>query len=419
MFKSIILTTNIKYNSNINEFNNLFFKNGTNFLCLNDCLTDSGYFAIGVKEKVAIAVDEVVDFALLDEFISKKNEWKFGFVSYDVKNDIENLKSNNLDNLKFPKLHFFIPKTLIEFKEGSYKLIYGDSSYLEQVKLFFEEQGKQKLSLSPRITKVDYLNSVKRLQEEINFGNIYEVNFCYEYYHENSLINPVALYNALVPFTKAPFSVVGNFDGKYIISASPERFIKKEGKRIVSQPIKGTIKRGVDKEEDELLKQQLKNNPKERSENIMIVDLVRNDLSQIAKYDSVKVEELCEIYSFESVHQMISTISCELEDSTSFSDILRATFPMGSMTGAPKISAMQLIEREETTKRGLYSGSVGYIKPNGDFDFNVIIRSFLYNQEEKYLSAMVGGAITAKSNPEDEYNETLVKIAPLLKAVSQ
>lgn len=419
MFKSIILRTNIKYNSNINQFNNLFFKNGTNFLFLNDCLTDSGYFAIGMKEKIEAGVDEVVDFEILNNFVSKKDEWKFGFISYDLKNDFENLKSNNFDCLKFPKLCFFIPETLIELKNGKYKLIYGDRSYLEQVKLFFKEQEKQILSLSSRISKTEYLKRLKTLQEEIKLGNIYEVNFCYEYYNDNCLINPIALYNALTPYTKAPFSAVGNFNGKYLISASPERFIKKKGERIISQPIKGTIKRGKDKKEDELLKQELKNDPKERSENIMIVDLVRNDLSQIAKFDSVKVEELCEIYTFKSVHQMISTVSCKLEKTTLFSEILKAMFPMGSMTGAPKISAMQLIEREETTKRGLYSGTVGYIKPNGDFDFNVIIRTFLYNQKEKYLSAMVGGAITAQSKPEEEYKETLVKIATLLKSIGQ
>ncbi|MCT4582357.1 MAG: anthranilate synthase component I family protein [Flavobacteriales bacterium] len=388
---------------------------------LNDCKEDHGYFAIGVQQSFEVGVNAPVDFKALDEFIAIKDAWKFGFISYDLKNDVEALNSNNQDGLTFPKIHFFIPQNLLLYKDGEFSLIYGEEKYLEEVKLFSKELhlGSQKLKLNPRITQVEYLKSVKRLQNEIRLGNIYEINFCYEFYKENTSINPIALYNRLVPYTKAPFSAIGKFKDRYIISASPERFIKKEGAKVVSQPIKGTIGRGETKEEDLELKKQLKENPKERSENIMIVDLVRNDLSQIGRFDSVKVEELCEVYSFESVHQMISTVSCQLEERVRFSDVLKATFPMGSMTGAPKVRAMELIEDEEKTKRGVYSGAVGYIKPNGDFDFNVVIRSFLYHSTQQYLSAMVGGAITAKSDPIKEYEETLVKINPLLKAISQ
>ncbi|MGB2088637.1 MAG: chorismate-binding protein, partial [Psychroflexus salarius] len=154
---------------------------------------------------------------------------------------------------------------------------------------------------------------------------------------------------------------------------------------------------------------QLATDPKELAENIMIVDLVRNDLSKLATKASVKVDELCRIYTFEQVHQMISTISCELKPNIDFTSILEATFPMGSMTGAPKIEAMKLAEAYETTKRGLYSGSIGYITPNGDFDFNVVIRSLLYNAKRAYLSYMVGSAITDQSIPENEYQECLLK----------
>ncbi len=146
-----------------------------------------------------------------------------------------------------------------------------------------------------------------------------------------------------------------------------------------------------------------------RSENIMIVDLVRNDLSRTAVKGSVKVEELCQVYSFRQVHQLVSTVVSEVEKTTSPVDILKETFPMGSMTGAPKISAMKIIEEEEETKRGLYSGAVGYFSPTGDFDFNVVIRSILYNKENKYVSFSVGGAITSKSTPEKEYEECLLK----------
>lgn len=341
-------------------------------------------------------------------------------MTYDLKNDIEKLSSENKDGLSFPKLYFFIPKTVLKYKKGKFTLVYGDESLIDEAYRFLAYTGEnksEKITLQSALTKEHYLKSVKSLQDEIQKGNIYEVNFCYEYFKENATIDPVALYNKLMPLTQSPFSSFGQFHNQYIISASPERFLKKVGRQLIAQPIKGTVKRGNNKEEDEVLKARLKTDAKERSENIMIVDLMRNDLSRISHYSSVNVDELCEVYSFESVHQMISTISSTLQKDIRFSAILKATYPMGSMTGAPKISAMQLIEQEETTKRGLYSGSIGYITPEGNFDFNVVIRSFLYDAAKKYLSAMVGGAITAKSSPEGEYEETLVKIAALKKSL--
>ena len=193
------------------------------------------------------------------------------------------------------------------------------------------------------------------------------------------------------------------------MSASPERYLKKVGNQLISQPIKGTARRFADAVLDAQAKEQLSTDPKERSENIMIVDLVRNDLSRTAAKGSVQVEELCAIYSFEQVHQMISTITSEMLPEYKAVDALQTTFPMGSMTGAPKISAMQIIEQLEETKRGLYSGAVGYFTPEGDFDFNVVIRSILYNEQNQYVSFSVGSAITALSVPENEYEECLVK----------
>ena len=350
--------------------------------------------------------------------MEQKNEWKFGFLTYDLKNNIEKLDSKNHDNLDFPLLYFFIPKTLLKYKNGKFSLIYGDETLIDDANQFIETQTIDlDLELKPTLNKKEYLAHIKTIKEEIKLGNIYEANFCYEFNLTDETINPFAIYHNLMPLTNAPFSSFGKFNDNYIISASPERFLKKTGNKLISEPIKGTSKRGKNAAEDRLLKLELARNEKERSENIMIVDLIRNDLSRIAKFDSVKVEELCEIYSFDTVHQMISRITCEIEENVSFSDILKATYPMGSMTGAPKIRALKIMEREEQTKRGLYSGSIGYISPTNDFDFNVIIRSFLYNNTNKYLSAMVGGAITDKSNPEDEYKETLTKIEALLKAI--
>jgi para-aminobenzoate synthetase component 1 len=245
--------------------------------------------------------------------------------------------------------------------------------------------------------------------EYIHKGDIYEANFCQEFYLENTVIDPEKTFIHLNDISKTPFTTFLKFDNHYLLSASPERYIKKTGSKIISQPIKGTAKRNKNKKEDDQLIKALENDQKERAENIMITDLVRNDLSKFANKGTVKVEELCKVYTFEQVHQLITTITCEVDETISPVKIIKKTFPMGSMTGAPKISAMKIIEELEDTKRGLYSGAVGYFTPGNDFDFNVIIRSILYNSENKYVSFSVGGAITAKSIPENEYEECLLK----------
>ena len=386
---------------------------------LNDNLKKEGYFAIGEKKGFSVKLNQDLDFKKLDQFIELENEWKFGFLTYDLKNNIENLSSNNSDALELPLLYFFIPETLLKYKNGKFTLIYGDDTHINDANEFIKKKSFDlNFKLKPSLNKAEYLAHINTIKEEIKLGNIYEVNFCYEYQLKDKEINPFEVFHNLMPLTNAPFSSFGRFDNQYIISASPERFLKKTGNKLISEPIKGTAKRGQNSKEDLKLKLELAANQKERSENIMIVDLVRNDLSRIAKYDSVKVEELCKIYSFDTVHQMISRITCQIEENIPFSDIIKATYPMGSMTGAPKISAMKIIEREEQTKRGLYSGSIGYITPENDFDFNVIIRSFIYNKTTHYTSAMVGGAITDKSIPEEEYKETLTKIEALLKAIN-
>ena len=207
-------------------------------------------------------------------------------------------------------------------------------------------------------------------------------------------------------------------DDKFLVCASPERYLKKVGSKIFSQPIKGTSKRNVkDTDEDEKSKKDLIESEKETSENVMVVDLVRNDLSKVCVEGSVKVEELFGVYSFPQVHQMISTVSGTVSAQVKFTDILKATFPMGSMTGVPKKRVMGLIEQYEKTKRGLFSGSLGYINPEGDFDFNVVIRSILYNQSAKYVSIQAGSAITYYSDAEKEYDECLLKIEAMKKVL--
>lgn len=358
-----------------------------------------------------------------------KNSWKFGFVSYDYKNQIEpQLKSSNIDKIQFAEKHFFSPELLFEITHNQVLLYFDTDIYNEElVHQIIDEINQTELSspthqnikITPRLSKDEYLTKVKALQQHIQLGDIYEVNFCQEFYAEDVKINPLGIYLKLNEKSPTPFSCFVKHKDTYLLSASPERFIQKKGDTIISQPIKGTIKRGTTQQEDEELKQQLQRDPKERSENIMIVDLVRNDLSKIAQKNSVKVDELCGVYTFPQVHQMISTVSAQLKKDVDFNAILKATFPMGSMTGAPKVRAMELIEEYETTKRGLYSGTVGYMDDKGNFDFNVVIRSITYNQKNKYLSYIVGGAITALSNPEKEYEECLLKAKAMKEVLSE
>jgi para-aminobenzoate synthetase component 1 len=357
----------------------------------------------------------------------EENNWKIGFVSYDYKNNIEQLTSKGIDDIRFPEEFFFTPELIIEFSELELKISYNNQVYNKTALIHLlnnlnlqqlEDKQVASIKILPRTTKEEYTRNVSRLKEHIQQGDIYEVNYCQEFYAHLVQINPIDTYFKLNKKSPTPFSCFVKFNDKYLLCASPERFMSKTGNKLISQPIKGTIKRGATILEDEVLKHQLKNDPKERSENIMIVDLVRNDLAKIARRNSVKVDELCEIYTFPQVHQMISTISAELKKEVDFKQIIHALFPMGSMTGAPKIRAMELIEQYETSKRGLYSGTVGFIKPNGDFDFNVVIRSILYNASSKNLSYFVGGAITSLSVPEKEYEECLLKAKAINEVLS-
>lgn len=245
--------------------------------------------------------------------------------------------------------------------------------------------------------------------EHIHRGDIYEANFCMEFFAENAVIHPTEIFQKLNAISTPPFAVFLKNNQQFLCSASPERYLRKQGSKIISQPIKGTAKRSADAIEDENSKNELLASEKERSENIMIVDLVRNDLSRTAAKGSVHVEELCGAYAFKQVHHLISTVVSEMDTQKSVIEVIKDSFPMGSMTGAPKISAMEIIEKLEETKRGLYSGAVGYFTPNGDFDFNVVIRSILYDAHKQYVSFSVGSAITSLSDPEKEYEECLLK----------
>lgn len=421
-FKSNLLSWASRFESvcylNSNTLSNNSSKDYSSFECI-----------VAVDSIDEIIIDTKEAFVSLKNFHNRKNDWLFGFFSYDLKNEIEDLTSENFDGIKMPVMHFFQPKFIFIIKRDEVRIDYLEElSDREELNTLFEQVNSLEPGVHPecpgfgirlknRISKEQYLASVHKLKKHIKHGDIYEVNFCQEFYAEGAKIDPLQAYLHLNEISQSPFSCFYRLNDKYLMCASPERFIKKTGQKLISQPIKGTIKRGATREEDEKLMGDLLNSPKERSENVMIVDLVRNDLSRTAKKGSVKVEELYGIYSFKQVHQMISTISSELRDDIHFVDAIQSAFPMGSMTGAPKIRAMELIEQYESTKRGLYSGAVGYITPEGDFDFNVVIRSILYNSTEKYVSFMAGGAITDKSLPEKEYEECLLKAKAMFEVL--
>ena len=394
---------------------------------------------LAVDEFTSIKTDYTNAFDKLKEYQSITNDYLFGYLSYDLKNDVEQLFSKNFDGLDFADLYFFQPQRIIFIKGNTIEF-----SYLKMIddEIDFDfkainkispqtqsraplgidsaqpDKSSEEIKVKQRIHKDEYHQKVTNILNHINRGDIYEANFCQEFYAENATINPLEVYHHLNEISEPPFATFLKCEHQYLLSASPERYIKKEGAKVISQPIKGTAKRLIGKVDDAQIAFDLSRDEKERSENIMIVDLVRNDLSKTAIKGSVKVEELCKVYSFKQVHQLVSTVVSEVEETMNSVDIIRKTFPMGSMTGAPKVSAMKIIETQEETKRGLYSGAVGYFTPIGDFDFNVVIRSILYNEENKYISFSVGGAITSKSTPEKEYEECLLKAKAMKYALT-
>ena len=344
-----------------------------------------------------------VDLNELSQFLTDAQDFVFGYFSYNFKNCLEHLSSNNPDSIGFPSFHFFVPRDIyVQTQKGWDCYTYGSSQPDKEV-------SKERTCLGTELNSISkemYCHQVENLQQHIQFGDIYEVNYCVQHGYENTVVEPYPLYQELQQHSPAPFSCFVADNGKYLMSSSPERFVRKEGNRIISQPMKGTNRRTSDNEKQ---KEELRNNAKEVAENVMITDLVRNDLSRSAKKGTVKVDELCGVYEFEHVNAMISTVSAELREDVHPLDALLNAFPMGSMTGAPKIRAMELIDQFEDFSRGLYSGAVGYFTPDLDFDFNVVIRSILYNEEKQIVTFPTGGAITINSNPEKEYEECMLK----------
>jgi para-aminobenzoate synthetase component 1 len=396
------------------------------------CIFDSNGFddlysafsmMIAVGKEDSFEDDGLQTWENLQRFINL-HQGKFitGYLGYDLEYNmdkqppINNLKAKN--NHAFPNSFFFVPETQLIFRDREVEIISKDPSDTLNLILKSEYRIKEhsfRGEIKNRMSREEYSIAFQKIQKHILQGDIYEVNLCQEFYSENAYLLPFEAYKQLNKLSPSPFSCFLKNNDQYIISASPERFLARRGTKLISQPIKGTTSRGKTPIEDQLNKEHLSNNPKDIQENIMIVDLVRNDLTRSAEKGTVKVEELLGLYSFPHVHQLISTISCEQANGIEISEIIANTFPPGSMTGAPKLSAIQISEQTEKSKRGIYSGSVGYIAPSGDFDFNVVIRSMIYNESKSYLSYHVGGAITALSIEDDEYQECLLKAKAITK----
>ncbi len=398
--------------------------------CMGNTSKENGLYLtyemlVGV-EALSELIVETDAFSSLKHYYDEKKDWLFGYFSYDLKNEIEHLTSQNVDRLNFPMLYFFQPKWVFTIRENEVTIHFPEAIPRRDMQQLFQQIMQTTIEIirsenvvvKKRTSKESYQAAFESLMKHIKRGDIYEVNYCQEYYAESVSLDAVNVFENLYQLSEAPFSVFFRANDRYLMCSSPERFLKKEKQKLIAQPIKGTRQRSQDSLQDEQLKQDLLTCKKEQSENVMIVDLVRNDVSKTAQKGSVQVEELFGVYSFLQVHQMISTITSDLHDDAHWVDVIKSNFPMGSMTGAPKIRAMQLIEDTENFFRGLYSGSVGYVTPEADFDFNVVIRSIFYQSTKNYVSFAVGSAITSKANFENEYFECEVKAKAMLDVLN-
>lgn len=395
--------------------------------CFFDSSQDKGHpssydFLAGAGVKRAYSSSDTTSLAGFHQFLLQKNSWLFGHLGYELATAENIPRKPKEDPLQFPDIVFFEPEVTICLKNNQLQIFAAQSeTVLEALRHTSSSLGmptQLSVTVRHRMEKERYLQTLQQLQYHLHRGDCYEINFCQEFFAEEATMDPFALYARLNLISPTPFSALYRRGGQWLICASPERFLKKTGNTLISQPIKGTLARSSQPNKSlDQERQQLLNSEKEKAENVMIVDLVRNDLSRVCKEGSVQVEELFGIYSFAQVHQMISTITGQLEEGASFADIINATFPMGSMTGAPKKRVLELIEQYEPRKRGIYSGSVGYLAPNGDFDFNVVIRSLVYHAANKYLSWHTGSGITVYSNAEKEWEECRIKASAIEKVL--
>ena len=357
------------------------------------------------------------------QWLEERNtKWRFGILAYDLRTAFEKVPDHNPDHLALPDICFFEANRLIACRNGKWEVILGHESILKEIEDMPDESipGHRELVFRSSTGRQAYAKGFQAIQRHLQAGNIYEINYCRQFLADDPFLKVEQTehwYLALSKYNPAVQSGYFRAGNNVLMSSSPERFLQKNGRTLISEPIKGTAARSTEPIEDEHIKIELQLSEKERSENVMIVDLVRNDLSRLAVPGSVNVEELFSIRTLPHVHQMVSVVKAEMEAELDLHKLLQATFPMGSMTGAPKIAAMTYADELEDFRRSWYSGSLGYIDPHGNFDFNVLIRSLIANLSLGRVSLSAGGAITVNSREEDEFHETQVKALSVLKAI--
>jgi para-aminobenzoate synthetase component I len=400
----------------------LNWANQFNIFCL---LDNNGYnfeepsfeclLGVGCKQSFSFANNNFTD---LQSFYDKNPTWLFGHLGYNAAGNAYSKKTET----DFGDGFFFEPEIVLKLSNNKIEVVKADIdevsivAEINETKILLQEKNLP-FNIVSSLSKEKYIEKIKQLQQHIKRGDCYEINFCQQFFAEGATIQPIETYKKLIQLSPAPFGSFYKLNEHYCLCSSPERFLQKKGSALISQPIKGTSRRDADGIKDAINKKYLLESSKEKSENVMVVDLVRNDMSMICEKGSVKVKELFGIYSFPQVHQMISTIEGTLSADKAFTQAIEACFPMGSMTGAPKKSVMQLIEKYEDTQRGLFSGSIGYMTPDADFDFNVVIRSIFYNETKKKISFFAGSGITYYSKVEEEYEECLAKAAAIIEVL--
>ncbi len=365
------------------------------------------------------AIDILDTFEFTKDFQPKLDNFYFGHLTFDIYCKDDNTKSNS-NFIEFEKSFLYLPRYIIYGLENR---VYFNRNLIEAMEIKdhidninLKTYHIPNINFIPRINQYDYSKKVLSIQNKIQEGDFYELNFCIELIAENIELSPIETFQIINSTTKAPMSALVKYRDKYILSFSPERFMAKRGNVLIAQPIKGTARRNLlNADLDDDLKTQLENSEKERAENSMIVDLMRHDLTFYAIPGTVLVREYCKVYSFQTVHQMISTVSAELQDENEAIKALFKALPAASMTGAPKKIVVETILELENFSRGIYAGHIGYIDNQGDFDFNVVIRTLEFDSLAKKASIHVGSAITLLSNPKDEYDECLLKAQGILK----
>jgi len=399
---------------------------GFDYVCfLDSCETDTDRY--GRYEFILAVADEETDVCYSWEELRANVEpdydyWWFGSLSYEARTSLEpRLKSENPPRIAFPEVCFFRAETVIFLRKGESKVesIPSFAAHLAEGRTLPPAEVYLTSRLSSDFTRAEYVATVETLRQHIYEGDCYEINLSQNFYAEAQIPSPASLWRQLTDVSPTPFAAYAKFGPIHSLGASPERFLQLKGDRLLTQPIKGTAPRDPDQQRDTELLRQLQDSHKDQAENVMIVDLSRNDLYRSSVVNGVSVPQLYEVQSFAKVHHLVSSVVAEKDESISPLQAVAHTFPPGSMTGAPKVKSCELIDQYERHARGIYAGSIGYIAPGGDFDLNVVIRSMVYHEEKGLMSYQTGGAITWDSDPEAEFEETLVKARAMEEVLNQ